>query len=501
MTDSYTKWVMTSKFAEAMQSASQSGNKIEWVRVVSSDDTHAFSDLPGFDKTTLDTARARQTALVNSVTVKGNTVTLTALFTNYKNEIDYYIRTLFLVAKYNGVEFLAGTSIANTDNSAFRMPAASVTEITEFTTRPQISVTSTGVISTTVDPVTAATNERVNGVETTLQTQIDAINEDKVSLWAEFAKYVTKSLSETISGVKTFTETIVGSITGNAGSASKLQTPRKLKVNLASTADQTFDGSADQVGVGVSGVLPIVNGGTGRTDGRANIAAKLVPTNTDFDTLTTDGLYFSAYNSGYTNYPSGTSGGWFSLWVTVAGGPRNITQEYTDTNLRSTYKRFSTSQGGNFSWSPWFKFADDASLVHNTGNETIAGSKTFSSPIVGSLTGSASKLQTARKINGVAFDGSQDITINAETTRWKLNANTNLNTLFKEGHFHCIDNDTAETILGNPYKTTHKSFYMDVMYADGYARQQTWHHDNPNLSYARTYNMPKKEWTAWTVVG
>lgn len=330
MADSYTKWVMTSKFAEAMQSASQSGNKIEWVRVVSSDDTHAFSDLPGFDKTTLDTARARQTALVNSVTVKGNTVTLTALFTNYKNEIDYYIRTLFLVAKYNGAEFLAGASIANTSDSAFRMPAASVTEITEFTTRPQISVTSTGVISTTVDPVTAATNERVNGVETTLQTQIDAINEDKVSLRAEFAKYVTKGISETISGVKTFTETIVGSITGNAGTATKLK--------------------------------------------------------------------------------------------------------------------------------------------------------------------------TARKINGVVFDGTKDIELKADTDRPKLAPKTNLNNIKSEGHYHCIDNVTADTLLNNPFKTTYRAFYMDVMYQDGYARQQVWHYDVPDLSYARTYITTKQAWTPWVQV-
>jgi hypothetical protein len=36
---------------------------------------------------------------------------------------------------------------------------------------------------------------------------------------------------------------------GIANVATKLNTARKLKVNLASTADVTFDGSADQTGV------------------------------------------------------------------------------------------------------------------------------------------------------------------------------------------------------------------------------------------------------------
>ena len=45
----------------------------------------------------------------------------------------------------------------------------------------------------------------------------------------------------------------------------KLSTARKLKTNLARTADSTFDGSADQTNIPVTGTLPVGNGGTGRT--------------------------------------------------------------------------------------------------------------------------------------------------------------------------------------------------------------------------------------------
>ena len=62
-------------------------------------------------------------------------------------------------------------------------------------------------------------------------------------------------------------------LTGNAVSASKLVTPRKLGVSLQSSAFQNFDGTADVTNVGISGVLPIASGGTGTSDGVINTIA------------------------------------------------------------------------------------------------------------------------------------------------------------------------------------------------------------------------------------
>lgn len=57
-----------------------------------------------------------------------------------------------------------------------------------------------------------------------------------------------------------------GPLTGNATSATKLATARKLAVSLSNTStDSKFDGSADQTSIKVSGTLPIANGGTGQT--------------------------------------------------------------------------------------------------------------------------------------------------------------------------------------------------------------------------------------------
>ena len=56
-------------------------------------------------------------------------------------------------------------------------------------------------------------------------------------------------------------------LNGNAVSASKLATPRKLGVNLQTSAFPTFDGTADVTNIGVQGALPIANGGTGNVLG------------------------------------------------------------------------------------------------------------------------------------------------------------------------------------------------------------------------------------------
>lgn len=54
------------------------------------------------------------------------------------------------------------------------------------------------------------------------------------------------------------------STSGNAATATKLQTARTIQVNLGSTSAASFDGRAN-ITPGVTGTLPIANGGTGAT--------------------------------------------------------------------------------------------------------------------------------------------------------------------------------------------------------------------------------------------
>lgn len=62
--------------------------------------------------------------------------------------------------------------------------------------------------------------------------------------------------------------TFKGSLSGNADTATRLATARTIRTNLASTYAVAFDGSAS-ITTGVTGTLPIANGGTGATTASA----------------------------------------------------------------------------------------------------------------------------------------------------------------------------------------------------------------------------------------
>jgi hypothetical protein len=62
-----------------------------------------------------------------------------------------------------------------------------------------------------------------------------------------------------------YATTFTGNLTGNADTATQLATAVNLKVDLSSTTAVTFDGSASQEAIPVSGTLGIVHGGTGST--------------------------------------------------------------------------------------------------------------------------------------------------------------------------------------------------------------------------------------------
>ena len=55
---------------------------------------------------------------------------------------------------------------------------------------------------------------------------------------------------------------INGNLSGNSDTATKLATARTIRTNLASTSTASFDGT-NNISPGVTGVLPVANGGTG----------------------------------------------------------------------------------------------------------------------------------------------------------------------------------------------------------------------------------------------
>lgn len=75
-----------------------------------------------------------------------------------------------------------------------------------------------------------------------------------------------------------------GNETGTVDSAGKLSTARSLTTDLASTDAATFDGSADAT-MGVTGILPIANGGTGASDAATALTNLGAATQTSVDTV------------------------------------------------------------------------------------------------------------------------------------------------------------------------------------------------------------------------
>lgn len=121
----------------------------------------------------------------------------------------------------------------------------------------------------TTDQLAAVVTD-LQAVDTALQAELEGkankgVNSDITQLTG-----LTTALSVAQGGT--------GNTTGNAVTATKLATSRSIQVALGSTAAANFDGSAN-VTPGVSGTLPIANGGTGATAApaaRTNLGAGLV---------------------------------------------------------------------------------------------------------------------------------------------------------------------------------------------------------------------------------
>lgn len=113
--------------------------------------------------------------------------------------------------------------------------------------------------------------------------------------------YVDLSTAQTVGGTKTFTDTIVGSITGNAGTATKWATARNLSLTGDATATlSSVDGSAD-----VSGALTLatVNSNVGTftkltVNGKGLVTAASAAVLADLGATTAD---FSMNNYKITN--------------------------------------------------------------------------------------------------------------------------------------------------------------------------------------------------------
>lgn len=191
-------------------------------------------------------------------------------------------------------------------------------------------------------------------------------------------------------------------IAGNAGSATKLATARTIKTNLASTSAASFNGTTN-ITPGVTGTLPVGNGGTGQT----NLDNVTVGTSKKVHTIVSSGTVGELVKA--------TMGNDDSFRIAVGGSSNAGYAEIAtaDDGTEPIYVRqYANGKADNF-----ITPTRTATLLDANGNTQFPGSVTAPS-FVGNAA-SADKWKTARTLSlggrasgSVSMDGSANVTLN-----------------------------------------------------------------------------------------
>lgn len=173
-------------------------------------------------------------------------------------------------------------------------------------------------------------------------TFYNALKFGLTTLNAEFGGTVTAS-------------SFIGNLSGNASSATKLQTARTIRTNLASTSTASFNGTAN-IAPGVTGILPIANGGTGANT-KADAAYNLLSYTTkngDFNTYTAMGHYWtqlaSCTNTPFGDNPTEERFGFLEVIAPWEEGSTPL-QRWTNYYDGDTWVRSAIN-----AWNPWVRY-------------------------------------------------------------------------------------------------------------------------------------------------
>jgi hypothetical protein len=164
------------------------------------------------------------------------------------------------------------------------------------------------------------------------------------------ASFVMTAGTQTLGGTYTFSNTITGSITGNAATATKLQTASTITIgNTGKSVDGSADVSWSLAEIGAAGFGVLADG-------------------TDLNTVVASGFYRLLETHG--NAPPGVSHGQL---IVSRGGGDTILQIVTGYSNGEIYWRQGNPPdvGGSGSWSAWHKFFHSGNL--GAATESSAG--------------------------------------------------------------------------------------------------------------------------------
>ena len=254
-----------------------------------------LENMPQVMRSELNDLHAQTDSNKSNIELKANLADMTSLqsaMTELKNEVEAFgispenlvtIKSLLdaiasnaseseVVELINSVKALT-SNISLMSNGDYS-PKANQTDLEslQHTVNDHSATISTKANQTDLDNLQATVDKQGVAISTKAEQSELSITNKKVATAQETAN---KAESEAKNAMAKATEAQANSLPliGTAASAIKLATPRKLMVNLQSSSFQYFDGTADATNIGVSGVLPIANGGTSTADGVINTTA------------------------------------------------------------------------------------------------------------------------------------------------------------------------------------------------------------------------------------
>jgi hypothetical protein len=254
-----------------------------------------LENMPQVMRSELNDLHAQTESNKSNIELKANLADMTSLqsaMTELKNEVEAFgispenlvtIKSLLdaiasnaseseVVELINSVKVLT-SNISLMSNGDYS-PKANQTDLEslQHTVNDHSATISAKANQTDLDNLQATVDKQGVAISTKAEQSELSITNKNVATAQETAN---KAESEAKNAMAKATEAQANSLqlNGNAVSASKLATPRKLGVNLQSSSFQEFDGTADATNIGVSGVLPIANGGTSTNDGVINTIA------------------------------------------------------------------------------------------------------------------------------------------------------------------------------------------------------------------------------------
>lgn len=238
----------------------------------------------------------------------------------------------------------------------------------------------------------------------------NVVNGGKLGTWFQYAvdsNVVHNTGQENVSGAKNFFDVltalsgikgdVTGSLKGNADTATKWATTRTLALTGDVSGSVKIDGSGD-VSIATSGTNLVHKTGDTMTGGLKGGQVNL-PASGDLNTLTDTGKYYQVTNwntTNWTNRPSNAPNMAFSVDVIGQANQSLVTQVYYVHTTSRMWIRTMWLNGTTMTTSPWVELANDANVVHNTGNETIGGDKTFTGNV--NVSGTISSTDTYLRV-------------------------------------------------------------------------------------------------------